>query len=183
MKKKIKVFVACVILISIIIQIIYVNKHARIPDINIIKAGDELIYEGCKYTVIESVIYGFEDYNDKFFNGELTDKRTNSDCKVILVTVKLEIDDEINIFSPDIYIEYGHIANEFDVFNFKDLNDNLIKGEFHSGDTILLPYEIYKENMTVEMWNDVMNLSYRLVLGTYPIKNCMDIGELREGYK
>lgn len=164
----------------LIARIYYVNKHARLPEINTVVVGDTLFYEGYNYTVLDAVMYGFDEYNNQFFDGSLTDNRTDDDCKVILVSMRLDKVEADKTFSPSGYIEYGDIANEFDIFTFPDLNPTLADGTFRSGDTIYLAYEIYKENMSAQMWGDVLHLPYRIVFGSYPVKNCMELGDIRE---
>ena len=50
----------------------------------------------------------------------------------------------------------------------------------------MIPYEIYKANLSEAQWKDVENgkMEYETVLGTYPVKTEMKIQDIRyEGGK
>ena len=95
----------------------------------------------------------------------------------MMVAYTVEKIQDQNVLETMPSIQYFHVFNQFDPFFFSDLNPSLSDGTFVSGDTLYIPYEIYKANLTKEQWEQVENnqVIYEMVLGTYPVKNRLQI--------
>ena len=96
---------------------------------------------------------------------------------------KVQEANKLDLYIP---IQYAHLFNGTDPFMTQDMNPSLSDGNFQSGDTVVIPYEIYKVNLSEAQWEDVGDgrMEYETVLGTYPVKTEMKIQDIRyEGGK
>jgi hypothetical protein len=106
--------------------------------------------------------------------------------KLLVVEYQIGKVQEANKLDLYIPIQYAHLFNGTDPFMTQDMNPSLSDGNFQSGDTVVIPYEIYKANLSEEQWKNVENgrMEYETVLGTYPVKTEMKIQDIRyEGGK
>ena len=185
MKKKYIILPFIILALCIIIcRIIYVTKNARTPVVNKISQGESVVYKGVEYSVLDATLW---EYNDFFKHYEdVADYASDIEddtIMILLVELKASINAEENVLDLEIPIEYLNIFNGVDVFMADALNPSLSEGTFKSGDSIYIPYEIYKENLTTEQWEQVVNreITYDLSLGTYPEKNKLMIETVISG--
>ena len=121
---------------------------------------------------------------------ELTDYQNPNipadEMKLLVVEYQIGKVQEANKLDLYIPIQYVHLFNGPDPFMTQDMNPSLSDGNFQSGDTVVIPYEIYKANLSEAQWEDVEDgrMEYETVLGTYPVKTEMKIQDIRyEGGK
>ena len=190
MKRK-KVLILIGILLAVTglgLRIWYVNTHTYSPEIREIPQGQATQYRGLAYSVISAVMWDSEDFYEQY--PELSDYQNPDipaeEIKILAIEYKIEKIQEENKLDLYIPIQYAHLFNGPDPFMTQDMNPSLSDGNFQSGDTVVIPYEIYKANLSEEQWKDVENgrMEYETVLGTYPVKTEMKIQDIRyEGGK
>lgn len=190
MKRK-KVLILIGILLAVTglgLRIWYVNTHTYSPEIREIPQGQATQYRGLAYSVISAVMWDSEDFYEQY--PELSDYQNPDipaeEIKILAIEYKIEKIQEENKLDLYIPIQYVHLFNGPDPFMTQDMNPSLSDGNFQSGDTVVIPYEIYKANLSEAQWKDVENgkMEYETVLGTYPVKTEMKIQDIRyEGGK
>ena len=190
MKRK-KVLILIGILLAVTglgLRIGYVNTHTYSPEIREIPQGQATQYRGLAYSVISAVMWDSEDFYEQY--PELSDYQNPDipaeEIKILAIEYKIEKIQEENKLDLYIPIQYVHLFNGPDPFMTQDMNPSLSDGNFQSGDTVVIPYEIYKANLSEAQWKDVENgkMEYETVLGTYPVKTEMKIQDIRyEGGK
>lgn len=190
MKRK-KVLILIGILLAVTglgLRIWYVNTHTYSPEIREIPQGQATQYRGLAYSVISAVMWDSEDFYEQY--PELSDYQNPDipaeEIKILAIEYKIEKIQEENKLDLYIPIQYVHLFNGPDPFMTQDMNPSLSDGNFQSGDTVVIPYEIYKANLSEAQWKDVENgkMGYETVLGTYPVKTEMKIQDIRyEGGK
>lgn len=190
MKRK-KVLILIGILLAVTglgLRIWYVNAHTYSPEIREIPQGQATQYRGLAYSVISAVMWDSEDFYEQY--PELSDYQNPDipaeEIKILAIEYKIEKIQEENKLDLYIPIQYAHLFNGPDPFMTQDMNPSLSDGNFQSGDTVVIPYEIYKANLSEAQWKDVENgkMEYETVLGTYPVKTEMKIQDIRyEGGK
>ena len=190
MKRK-KVLILIGILLAVTglgLRIGYVNTHTYSPEIREIPQGQATQYRGLAYSVISAVMWDSEDFYEQY--PELSDYQNPDipaeEIKILAIEYKIEKIQEENKLDLYIPIQYVHLFNGPDPFMTQDMNPSLSDGNFQSGDTVVIPYEIYKANLSEAQWKDVENgkMGYETVLGTYPVKTEMKIQDIRyEGGK
>ena len=190
MKRK-KVLILIGILLAVTglgLRIWYVNTHTYSPEIREIPQGQATQYRGLAYSVISAVMWDSEDFYEQY--PELSDYQNPDipaeEIKILAIEYKIEKMQEENKMDLYIPIQYVHLFNGPDPFMTQDMNPSLSDGNFQSGDTVVIPYEIYKANLSEAQWKDVENgkMEYETVLGTYPVKTEMKIQDIRyEGGK
>ena len=190
MKRK-KVLILIGILLAVTglgLRIWYVNTHTYSPEIREIPQGQATQYRGLAYSVISAVMWDSEDFYEQY--PELSDYQNPDipaeEIKILAIEYKIEKIQEENKLDLYISIQYVHLFNGPDPFMTQDMNPSLSDGNFQSGDTVVIPYEIYKANLSEAQWKDVENgkMEYETVLGTYPVKTEMKIQDIRyEGGK
>ena len=189
--KKRKILILIGILLAVTglgLRIWYVNTHTYSPEIREIPQGQAAKYRGLAYTVISAGMWDSEDFYEQY--PELSDYQNPDipaeEIKILAIEYKIEKMQEENKMDLYIPIQYVHLFNGPDPFMTQDMNPSLSDGNFQSGDTVVIPYEIYKANLSEEQWKDVENgsMEYETVLGTYPVKTEMKIQDIRyEGGK
>ena len=189
--KKRKILILIGILLAVTglgLRIWYVNTHTYSPEIREIPQGQATQYRGLAYSVISAVMWDSEDFYEQYL--ELSDYQNPDipaeEIKILAIEYKIEKMQEENKMDLYIPIQYVHLFNGPDPFMTQDMNPSLSDGNFQSGDTVVIPYEIYKANLSEEQWKDVENgrMEYETVLGTYPVKTEMKIQDIRyEGGK
>lgn len=190
MKRK-KVLILIGILLAVTglgLRIWYVNTHTYSPEIREIPQGQAAKYRGLAYTVISAGMWDSGDFYEQY--QELSDYQNPDipaeEIKILAIEYKIEKMQEENKMDLYIPIQYVHLFNGPDPFMTQDMNPSLSDGNFQSGDTVVIPYEIYKANLSEAQWKDVENgkMEYETVLGTYPVKTEMKIQDIRyEGGK
>ena len=189
--KKRKILILIGILLAVTglgLRIWYVNTHTYSPEIREIPQGQATQYRGLAYSVISAVMWDSGDFYEQY--PELSDYQNPDipaeEIKILAIEYKIEKMQEENKMDLYIPIQYVHLFNGPDPFMTQDMNPSLSDGNFQSGDTVVIPYEIYKANLSEEQWKDVENgrMEYETVLGTYPVKTEMKIQDIRyEGGK
>ena len=189
--KKRKILILIGILLAVTglgLRIWYVNTHTYSPEIREIPQGQAAKYRGLAYTVISAGMWDSGDFYEQY--PELSDYQNPDipaeEIKILAIEYKIEKMQEENKMDLYIPIQYAHLFNGTDPFMTQDMNPSLSDGNFQSGDTVVIPYEIYKANLSEEQWKDVENgsMEYETVLGTYPVKTEMKIQDIRyEGGK
>ena len=189
--KKRKILILIGILLAVTglgLRIWYVNTHTYSPEIREIPRGQATQYRGLAYSVISAVMWDSEDFYEQYL--ELSDYQNPDipaeEIKILAIEYKIEKMQEENKMDLYIPIQYVHLFNGPDPFMTQDMNPSLSDGNFQSGDTVVIPYEIYKANLSEAQWKDVENgkMEYETVLGTYPVKTEMKIQDIRyEGGK
>ena len=189
--KKRKILILIGILLAVTglgLRIWYVNTHTYSPEIREIPQGQATQYRGLAYSVISAVMWDSEDFYEQY--PELSDYQNPDipaeEIKILAIEYKIEKIQEENKLDLYIPIQYVHLFNGPDPFMTQDMNPSLSDGNFQSGDTVVIPYEIYKANLSEAQWKDVENgkMEYETVLGTYPVKTEMKIQDIRyEGGK
>ena len=189
--KKRKILILIGILLAVTglgLRIWYVNTHTYSPEIREIPQGQATQYRGLAYSVISAVMWDSEDFYEQY--PELSDYQNPDipaeEIKILAIEYKIEKIQEENKLDLYIPIQYAHLFNGPDPFMTQDMNPSLSDGNFQSGDTVVIPYEIYKANLSEAQWKDVENgkMGYETVLGTYPVKTEMKIQDIRyEGGK
>ena len=189
--KKRKILILIGILLAVTglgLRIWYVNTHTYSPEIREIPQGQATQYRGLAYSVISAVMWDSEDFYEQY--PELSDYQNPDipaeEIKILAIEYKIEKIQEENKLDLYIPIQYAHLFNGPDPFMTQDMNPSLSDGNFQSGDTVVIPYEIYKANLSEAQWKDVENgkMEYESVLGTYPVKTEMKIQDIRyEGGK
>ena len=175
-KKKKIAGIALAIAVFLIIgaRICYVTAHARLPEQNVIAQGDSLTYRGLTYQIKGAVLWNYEDYFKEHpeYQSYQESWLTGENTKLLMVAYTVKKLQDQNVLETMPSIQYFHVFNQFDSFFFSDLNPALSDGTFVSGDTLYITYEIYKEVLTKEQWEQVENnqVVYEMVLGTYPVK-------------
>lgn len=181
--KKRKILILIGILLAVTglgLRIWYVNTHTYSPEIREIPQGQATQYRGLAYSVISAVMWDSEDFYEQ--NPDIPAE----EIKILAIEYKIEKIQEENKLDLYIPIQYVHLFNGPDPFMTQDMNPSLSDGNFQSGDTVVIPYEIYKANLSEAQWKDVENgkMEYETVLGTYPVKTEMKIQDIRyEGGK
>lgn len=192
MKKRYIYFSIVIIsMILIVCRIIYVTKNARTPLVKEITQGECATYRGVEYSILDAVLWEYNDFFEYYENlAEYAADVSDETIMLLVVELKVAVYDDDYVLDLDIPIEYLNMFNGVDVFMADAMNPSLSEGTFYSGDSIYIPYEIYKENLTEKQWMQVQNgeVIYDLVLSTYPEKTkmmiediCME-GEKNEGY-
>lgn len=189
--KKRKILILIGILLAVTglgLRIWYVNTHTYSPEIREIPQGQATQYRGLAYSVISAVMWDSEDFYEQY--PELSDYQNPDipaeEIKILAIEYKIEKIQEENKLDLYIPIQYVHLFNGPDPFMTQDMNPSLSDGNFQSGDAVVIPYEIYKANLSEAQWKDVENgkMEYETVLGTYPVKTEMKIQDIRyEGGK
>ena len=189
--KKRKILILIGILLAVTglgLRIWYVNTHTYSPEIREIPQGQAAKYRGLAYTVISVGMWDSGDFYEQY--PELSDYQNPDipaeEIKILAIEYKIEKMQEENKMDLYIPIQYVHLFNGPDPFMTQDMNPSLSDGNFQSGDTVVIPYEIYKANLSEAQWKDVENgkMGYETVLGTYPVKTEMKIQDIRyEGGK
>ena len=189
--KKRKILILIGILLAVTglgLRIWYVNTHTYSPEIREIPQGQATQYRGLAYSVISAVMWDSEDFYEQY--PELSDYQNPDipaeEIKILAIEYKIEKIQEENKLDLYIPIQYVHLFNGPDPFMTQDMNPSLSDGNFQSGDTVVIPYEIYKANLSEAQWKDVENgkMEFETVLGTYPVKTEMKIQDIRyEGGK
>lgn len=189
--KKRKILILIGILLAVTglgLRIWHVNTHTYSPEIREIPQGQATQYRGLAYSVISAVMWDSEDFYEQY--PELSDYQNPDipaeEIKILAIEYKIEKIQEENKLDLYIPIQYAHLFNGTDPFMTQDMNPSLSDGNFQSGDTVVIPYEIYKANLSEAQWKDVENgkMGYETVLGTYPVKTEMKIQDIRyEGGK
>ena len=189
--KKRKILILIGILLAVTglgLRIWYVNTHTYSPEIREIPQGQATQYRGLAYSVISAVMWDSEDFYEQYL--ELSDYQNPDipaeEIKILAIEYKIEKMQEENKMDLYIPIQYVHLFNGPDPFMTQDMNPSLSDGNFQSGDTVVIPYEIYKVNLSEAQWEDVGDgrMEYETVLGTYPVKTEMKIQDIRyEGGK
>lgn len=189
--KKRKILILIGILLAVTglgLRIWYVNTHTYSPEIREIPQGQATQYRGLAYSVISAVMWDSEDFYEQY--PKLSDYQNPDipaeEIKILAIEYKIEKIQEENKLDLYIPIQYVHLFNGPDPFMTQDMNPSLSDGNFQSGDTVVIPYEIYKANLSEAQWKDVENgkMEYETVLGTYPVKTEMKIQDIRyEGGK
>ena len=189
--KKRKILILIGILLAVTglgLRIWYVNTHTYSPEIREIPQGQATQYRGLAYSIISAVMWDSEDFYEQYL--ELSDYQNPDipaeEIKILAIEYKIEKMQEENKMDLYIPIQYVHLFNGPDPFMTQDMNPSLSDGNFQSGDTVVIPYEIYKANLSEAQWKDVENgkMEYETVLGTYPVKTEMKIQDIRyEGGK
>lgn len=163
-------------------RIYYVNQHARMPEVNQIAQGDSVSYRGLKYTVVEAELWEYADFFEQ--NQEWRDYEGEGEeytgAKLLTVRYRIEKEEEENNLNLYIPIQLGNWFNGMDPFMTAAMNPSLEEGTFHSGDTVVIPYEIYTALLTDDQRREVEDLSaqYLAVLGTYPVRNELLISDV-----
>lgn len=156
-------------------RILYVNKNARIPEYNQVSQGQPLAYCGLQYCILRAQLWDYETFfeQDEELIDFMDDSTDTANQKMLLIELRIDRMEEDCVAGYDMPLQIGHSCNWPDLFLTQFLNPALEQGEFHSGDSILLPYVIYRENLTDNQWEQVENLSmqYSVVFSTYPVKN------------
>ena len=189
--KKRKILILIGILLAVTgldLRIWYVNTHTYSPEIREIPQGQAAKYRGLAYTVISAGMWDSGDFYEQY--PELSDYQNPDipaeEIKILAIEYKIEKIQEENKLDLYIPIQYAHLFNGTDPFMTQDMNPSLSDGNFQSGDTVVIPYEIYKVNLSEAQWEDVGDgrMEYETVLGTYPVKTEMKIQDIRyEGGK
>lgn len=189
--KKRKILILIGILLAVTglgLRIWYVNTHTYSPEIREIPQGQAAKYRGLAYTVISAGMWDSGDFYEQY--PELSDYQNPDipaeEIKILAIEYKIDKMQEENKMDLYIPIQYVHLFNGPDPFMTQDMNPSLSDGNFQSGDTVVIPYEIYKANLSEAQWKDVENgkMEYETVLGTYPVKTEMKIQDIRyEGGK
>ncbi len=168
-----------VMVLFLLMRIVYVNQHARLPQINIIGQGDKVTYCGLEYEIVNASIWDYSRFFEKNeYLKEYKDTENDSTMwKILLVEYQITKTNQKNKLDLYIPIRYAHTFNGVDAFMVQEMNSTLLDGTFESGDIVRIPYEIYRENLTDEQWKDVeqLDMTYRAILGTYPVRNEMMI--------
>lgn len=190
MKRK-KVLILIGILLAVTglgLRIWYVNTHTYSPEIREVPQGQTAEYCGLSYTIVNAEMWNSSDFYTQ--HPELTDYQNPNipadEMKLLVVEYQIGKVQEVNKLDLYIPIQYVHLFNGPDPFMTQDINPSLSDGNFQSGDTVVIPYEIYKANLSEAQWKDVENgkMEYETVLGTYPVKTEMKIQDIRyEGGK
>lgn len=185
MKRK-KVLILIGILLAVTglgLRIWYVNTHTYSPEIREVPQGQTAEYCGLSYTIVNAEMWNSSDFYTQ--HPELTDYQNPNipadEMKLLVVEYQIGKVQEANKLDLYIPIQYAHLFNGTDPFMTQDMNPSLSDGNFQSGDTVVIPYEIYKANLSEEQWKDVENgsMEYETVLGTYPVKTEMKIQDIR----
>jgi hypothetical protein len=188
MKKMIGVLIATVTVLIIggllAVRIKYVNENARCPLVNEISQGERVVFKGIEYEVVNAQIWDYTDFFNE--NNNLDEYKDDSmkkgQCKILVVEcIVNRVEDEANIDSG-IPLEFFHSYNNMDPFVFAAMNTDMVEGTLKSGDKILMPYEIYRENLTDSQWELVENgtVDFKMVLGEYPQKNEMLVNKIKK---
>lgn len=168
-------FIVLFLLFGLIgIRIIYVNVHARLPEIRRFSQEGTLEYRGNRYSVQNVTLWSGEDYYNT--KEELQSYMSNDNLDeicILEVSFKVSCVEKENVIEPDIFLQCAYNCQGIDPFMFQELNSDLVAGEFHSGGTIVIPYCIYRENLSNLQWEQVVDgtMQYKLIFGTYPVKN------------
>lgn len=170
-----------ILIIMISIRIVYVNAHVRKPELHSVTQKESLEYRGNEYRIQKVNLWEYIDYCKA--NPDLQqymDAEEMERCRVIEVKFQLWRKKKKNIFDPNIPIQCAYDCQEIDPFWFQTLNPKMVNGDFHSGDTVVIPYVIYQENLTRKQWQQVVEgkMSYTLIFSSYPVRNEMKITEV-----
>lgn len=179
-KKVLMAIVAAIAIIIIVCRIYIVNKNKRTPKVIVAEQGETLEYRGIDYTVVSAEIWDYHIFFDNHNALKEYEEVTSYERKILLVEIEINVVDEDNVFDFYIPIQYSHIFNGVDPFMVQDMNEAILSEGIKSGDTLVIPYELYRENVTGETWENIenMEMEYCLVLGTYPEKNLLYITEI-----
>ena len=183
--KQICIFIFVIMMMAgIVARIVWVNRHARIPENKIYAMGESLYKDGFTYTIQDAVLYYPSDFEKVYTNGsKYIAGRSDDNLRVMVVKIKLELDGDSNsrFSTPDNYLEAEDVLCMVDNDNFGGFNPSLSEGNFRSGDLLNYVFPIYKENYTEKGWKKINNLqmNYDIVYSNYPIRECMDVGTVR----
>lgn len=175
-KKKRRIIIGIVglaVVFLLSVRIWQVNKNARIPEINQAAQGESVSWRGLEYQIVSAVLWDYDEFFEQNEEFQEYQSESNTEIKILLVEYRLTVENEENQLDLNIPIQYEYLFNQINPFMTGAMNPALEEGSFHSGDSIVVPYEIYKGNLTESQWEKVENLSmkYAAVLGTYPVKN------------
>ncbi len=179
-----KILCVCIfvsILICLSCRIWWVNKNARIPEIEIFRQGETVEYNGVGYTIENATMMEYNAFFEKYPEYKSYYNSSDYGRRMLLVECvadKLSDEGEFDSYLP---IRYEYVFNGIDPFMFRDMNPDLVEGTFKSGDTVLFVYEIYEENLTKEQWDNVDELDYYIVYGTYPKRTEVLLTDINEG--
>lgn len=162
-------------MLLIVCRICYVTKHARCPAINQVPQGDSAVYKGVEYQTGRAFLWEYNSFfrEYKTLQGCAESDVKDGERKLLVVEYTITVREEPYTLETYIPIQFFHTFNGTDMTMFEAVNPSLVDGDFHSGDTLYIPYEIYKENLTESQWEQVEkgDVTYRAVLGSYPEKN------------
>ena len=170
--------------IAVICRIYYVNANARLPKVIRIEQGDTEVFKGVAYTVVGATLWEPEEFNEYCYGDDVPEyvSLSQSERKVLVVEFKIEKAEEKNVVEGSIPLYIYHTFNYCEIVAQQILNPIYIE-EGISTDRLYMPYNICRENITKEQWEQVVNLEteYKAVLGVYPEKREFIISDVKEG--
>ena len=183
MKKPILLMIGTLICaVLVLVRIFYVTGHARRPVVNQVAQGEGAVYKGIEYQIVDAVLWEYADFFKAHseLEGYAEDNVGKNQRKLLVVKYKVSRVEEDGSLETYIPLQYYHLFNGIDIFMLQAMNPSLFDGTFHSGDTMLVPYELYRENLLESQWQEVEEgkTVYKTVLGMYPEKNEMLITDV-----
>ncbi len=183
MKKSLFIILpVAVICAAVALRIIYVNKHARLPEYRTYARGESLEKDGFSYEVSDAALYYPSDFEAVYNNGErYMAGRTDEDLRILVVKVRLSVaggDGAFNV--PDNYLESVDVLSMVDNDNFTLFNPSLADGTFRSGDLLNYVFCLYKENYAAKDWDRIndLKMEYHIIYSGYPIRESLDVGDV-----
>lgn len=172
-----------ILLIAFSIRTISLSKQYPTPKIVRIDKGQILNYVQCDLDIIDTYIgtmddFGLEAYSINNYsvsdNAPLDDER----CILVKMHVKNIGETPADFIPTNFYIQSGAIQNGLDLLAFYEINkENMPPVTFEPGyeQDVYLPYTLIDFQLTNDHWRNIENLSFDLVIVTYPTKYVMTL--------
>ncbi len=177
MKKKVYIFVLCIFTILYVIRVHYVHENVVLPTTHNIPQGEGCKYNGVEYTIVDVKMYDKDEYFD--INPEYIEYKVEDlDYKVMIVSVRLDKYEDNPHVTQLLWLHYGYCATAYNPFMCVDMNPELQEEQTQSGLMIDIPYELYKDNLNEERWDNIEELDMFISVGTYPDYNKLLIEEV-----
>ena len=179
-KKLIIILLAVAACIGVSFRIIYVNKHARLPEYKVYARGESIEKDGFSYAVEDATLYHMSDFEKVYNDGRrYMSGRTDDDLLILVVRIRLDVVGDTNTFNvPDNYLEAVDVLSMVDNDNFAVFNPSLADGTFRSGGSLNYVFCLYKENYAAKDWKRIkeLRMDYDIVYSGYPVRASLDVG-------
>lgn len=179
-KKLIIILLVVAACIGVSLRIIYVNKHARLPEYKVYARGESIEKDGFSYAVEDATLYHMSDFEKVYNDGRrYMSGRTDDDLLILVVRIRLDVVGDTNTFNvPDNYLESVDVLSMVDNDNFAVFNPSLADGTFRSGGSLNYVFCLYKENYAAKDWKRIkeLRMDYEIVYSGYPVRASLDVG-------
>ena len=179
-KKLIIILLVVAACIGVSLMIIYVNKHARLPEYKVYARGESIEKDGFSYAVEDATLYHMSDFEKVYNDGrKYMSGRTDDDLLILVVRIRLDVVGDTNTFNvPDNYLESVDVLSMVDNDNFAVFNPSLADGTFRSGGSLNYVFCLYKENYAAKDWKRIkeLRMDYDIVYSGYPVRASLDVG-------